>query len=162
MNAEPFCYRILDERVGDTLFRIERVLYSADGVVEEEDGEVQLRFRTGGIVRLGRFEDGETLSIATSAWTDPFAGALSPENEEFVRTHGKWGLFDVSSDGAFATVIGKPLRAVKWVRSDRSKIVGVQLDFAATVFNVYVDADEVNVSWGEDGIPRRVREFSGS
>jgi hypothetical protein len=149
---------MLSRFVGRHITKLERILYEFERQIEEDDGDVQIWFGEDS-VRLGSSPDGASLVVNESPWADPFSGRLSDENEEYVRTHGKWTLVDVSERGPYAQVIDRDLTAVLPLTSRFGSLIGVQLRFDDIAFNVFVHADEVHVSWGRDNIPRWGHEW---
>jgi hypothetical protein len=113
---------LIDRHLGDVVRRVERLRFS-DG----EEGELQLRFATS-VLRFRGAGDGERLEVSDEPWRDPFAPPLSPENEEFVKTHGVWRLVDVSVEPGYR----------EWVGTRLAKVV-----LAATKATLTSDAGEV-------------------
>jgi hypothetical protein len=144
--------------VGGEISRLERLRYEVGGVRGPDGGDVQLWFGDG-VVRLGVASEGETLRIGDTPWRDPFAEPLSSENAEYVASHGKWTLVDVSDEEPFRELIGKCVTAVMPLTNRFGRFIGVQLVAGDSSLNVYVHADELHVSWGADAIPRWGHEW---
>src|SRR6266545_507381 len=95
--------------VGDAISRVCRLRYQVgDEVVPTLDGgAVELTFSSGATLYGESGPDGDSLRVKDTPWVDPFAGPLSPENEEYVRTSGKWVRHDVSGEPPFDDLIGR-------------------------------------------------------
>ncbi|HEX5404486.1 MAG TPA: hypothetical protein VFX16_19540 [Pseudonocardiaceae bacterium] len=78
--------------VGDTVSRVCRLRYQigSNVVSDVDEGSVEFTFGSGATLFCESGPDGETLRTEDAPWVDTFAGPLSPENEEYVRTSGKW------------------------------------------------------------------------
>jgi hypothetical protein len=75
-----------EREVGAAILRCE---FGGEITSNPADGAVEIVFADGGVLFCDTGPDGDSLRLEDFAWTDPFAGPLSPENEEFVRTSGK-------------------------------------------------------------------------
>lgn len=81
---------LLRAAVGGTVVRVRRGHYVAPGGgVDSQDGFIELWFDGGRCYRMG-VTRGHRLAIDTEPWADGFLPPLTPENEEWVREHGKW------------------------------------------------------------------------
>ena len=106
--------------VGDTAVKIQRVLYSHEGQVDQRDGPLQVTFASGRVVRFEVASDGESISSSFEEWVDPFqAAAPSAENERYVAEHGKWTSFDLTFEQPWSRVIGSSLEKVAPVGNSR-------------------------------------------
>ena len=97
--------------------------------------------------------DGERLSVSHEPWTDPFAEPLDHENAMYVATHGKWTLFDVSTERPYSDVVGASLDSILPIANELGRLTGVSLEFGETVLNVFADCDELFVTWGASNVP---------
>jgi hypothetical protein len=147
----------LSSHVGHEITRVERLRYDFQGQRELEGGDVQLWFDDG-VVHLSVASDGETLRLEQAPWQDAFSGPLSSENEEYIASHGKWTLVDVSSELPFAGLVGNRLAKVSPLANRFGKLVGAQMVAGDVLFNVYVRSDEITVSWGAEAAPFWGRE----
>jgi hypothetical protein len=123
---------------------VERLRYVHRGETELEGGDVQLWFGEA-VVRLGSAGDGEALRIEEEPWEDPFAEPLSAENREYVASHGKWQLVDVSAEPFFADLIGTAVVEIAPLTSSSGKLVGVKLLVGTSEYDIVVEFDEVEV-----------------
>ncbi len=71
----------------------------------------------------------------------PVPAALTPENEAFVRTSGKWTAFDVSAVPPYSTLVSGVVAGVQPMTA-AGKIVGVRLVTESATLTVHVDDDE--------------------
>lgn len=133
---------------GDAVARISRLRYEVGGEVTSDpaDGAVEMVFTAGGTLFCDTGADGDSLTVQDFAWTDPFAGPLSPENEEFVRTSGKWVRHDVSTEPPFVDLIGRKLFDVAPIVGSHGKLYGLLLDISGYKLVIHAPADEVHVS----------------
>lgn len=133
---------------GDSVARISRLRYEVGGKVTSDpaDGAVEIAFAGGGVLFCDTGPDGDSLRLQDSAWIDPFTGPLSPENEEFVRTSGKWVRYDVSTEPQFVDLIGRKLFDIAPMVGSTGRLHGLLLDISGFKFLIYANADEVHVS----------------
>jgi hypothetical protein len=157
-NNELTEFRRLSSHVGQPITKIERLRYEFQGQTEVEGGDLQLWFGDA-VVLLGVSGDGETIRVTEVSWQDPFEGPLAPENEEYVASHGKWRLVDVSREAMFVELTEKILSEVVPLTNRFDKLIGAQLVAGATIVNAYVSFDEFHVSWGIEAMPRWSREW---
>ena len=80
-----------------------------DGNIDSDNVEVELLCDNGFFLRLSVGPDGERVRVYQEPWVDSFKEPLSDENREFIRTHGKWCFFDVSTQFPFVSIIGKTI-----------------------------------------------------
>lgn len=147
MKADPnFLVAVISRRYGQRVSRIERTFYEFDGELEEDDGQVQFLFDSS-VLRFGGSGDGELITVSEEAWQDPFEGQMTPENAEFVRSHGRWRLVDVSQRPKYRSVIGKPLLRALPLVNRFGGTTGVQLVAGEVTMTIFVDGDEIHVSW---------------
>lgn len=135
--------RLLTDAIGSRIKRIRRIHYVYRGVPDTEFGPLELTFDSG-VLLLEVAADGEALRVCTDAWQDPFAGPLSEENRAFVEQSGKWAAFDISAQGAFATLIDDTVASVEPVLAVPGKVTGMILRTGSGgVIRVDVEADEL-------------------
>src|ERR1700724_3618777 len=98
----------MDQLIGKTVSRVLRVLYVFQGVIEEDEGPLELGFQDGSVA-LFDFDKRSCcrVQVTNEEWSDPFASPLSDENVEYIRTHGKWTVFDISDTAPASLVIGR-------------------------------------------------------
>ena len=149
---------LVSSYIGHRISKVERVLYEFEGRLEEDDGEVQIHCNDM-VLRLRCSPAGELVEVVQTPWQDPFEGPLTRENIEFIRSHGRWHLVDVSERLNYRNVVGKPLTNVLPLTNRFGRMIGVQLQVNGTVMNVFVHADELHVSWGSESIPRWGHEW---
>jgi hypothetical protein len=133
--------------VGDTVSRVSRLRYRVgDQVVSAaNEGSVELTFSSGATLFCESGPDGETLRTQDTPWVDPFAGPMSPENEEYVRTSGKWSRYDVSAEQPFADLLGRQVTDIATVTGTSGKRYGLVLNVSGHLLALYVNADELHV-----------------
>jgi len=137
----------LSSYVGDTVSRVSRLRYQVgdDVVSDENEGAVELTFGHGTTLYCDSGPDGETMRTQDTSWVDPFAGPLSPENEEYVRTSGKWARYDVSDERPFVGMVGRRLSDVAPMTGTTGKLYGLVLNVSGYLLAIYVNADELRV-----------------
>ncbi len=129
----------------DTATRISRLRHhpGAGQDADPVDGALELTFASGAVLFCDSGPDGDTVTLAAEAWTDPFAEPLSPANAEYVHTHGRWVRHDVSADEPFADLIGRPLFDLAPVSGLTGRLYGLVLNFSGYQLAVYNPADEL-------------------
>jgi len=133
--------------VGDTVSRVSRLRYQVgdDIVSGANEGAVEITFGNGGTLFCESGPDGDTIRTQDTPWVDPFAGPLSPENEEYVRTSGKWTRYDVSGEKPFADLIGRRVADIAPVTGTTGKRYGLVLNVSGYLLALYANADELRV-----------------
>ena len=139
--------QIADALRGRTPTRMERVVY-AFGDDLEENGDLQLWFGAD-LIRLHEAADYQSIALASTPWVDPFAGREA-ENEEYLRTHGQFRLVDVTNAPGYREMIGARIHRVLPLTNKFGNTIGVRLELETCAANVYVGADELLVTWGDD------------
>jgi hypothetical protein len=143
----------ISSHVGHQIVRVERLRYEYLGRQERESGDLQL-WLDDGALHISVAADGETVRVEDGPWVDPFLGPLSVDNEAYVATHGKWNLVNVSEEVPFSSLVGKTIEQVVPLTNRFGRTIGAQIVAGDVVLNVYVDADELFVTWGAEGVPR--------
>lgn len=146
-------FRKISSRLRQRIVRVERLRYDYLGRQEHEGGDVQLWFDDG-VLHMTVAADGETVRVEDGPWVDPFSGPRSLDNEAYVAKHGKWNLVNVSDEVPFSGLVGKTIEQVAPLTNRFGRIIGAQIVAGEVVFNVYVYADELIVTWGAEGVPR--------
>ena len=133
--------------IGDTVSRVSRLRYQVgdDIVSGANEGAVEITLGHGTTLYCESGPDGETIRIQDTPWVDPFAGPLSPENEEYVRTSGKWTKQDVSDEKPFAELIGRRVVDVAPMTGTTGKQYGLVLNVSGYLLALYANADELRV-----------------
>jgi hypothetical protein len=133
--------------VGDTVSRVSRLRYQVgdDIVSGANEGAVEITFGRGTTLYCEPGPDGDSIRIQDTPWVDSFAGPLSPENEEYVRTSGKWIKQDVSDEQPFADLIGTQVVDVAPITGTTGKQYGLVLNVSGYLLALYVNADELRV-----------------
>ncbi|MEP6862911.1 MAG: hypothetical protein ABJE66_19950 [Deltaproteobacteria bacterium] len=133
--------------VGLGASRIERVVYDFHGSLDE-CADVQWWFGED-LVRLYVGIDVSSISMSAMPWEDAFKGRES-ENAEYLDSHGRFRLVDVSARANYRDMIGNPIRYV-WPLSDKyGHYIGVRLECIDVAANVYLVEDELKITWGDD------------
>ncbi len=134
------------ELVGHRVVTASRIFYELAEFVDESRGGLELGFEGGRTVNFDGGSDGETLVLKTRPWADPFEGRMTPENQQFVDSSGKWSRFDVSNRQGYAQYIGATLLDVEpnFLISGALTSLALVFDDASTL-RVGVSADETIV-----------------
>jgi hypothetical protein len=144
-------FRQASSHLGRKILRIERLRYDYKGRQSPEGGGVQI-WLDNGMLNISVSADGETVRFEDRTWVDPFSGQLSLENEEYIASHGKWTLVDVSEEAPFSTLIGKTIEQIVPLENRFDRLIGVQIVAGDVLLNAYVYADELRVAWGLSGL----------
>lgn len=131
--------------VGRTVVGIRRVLFEFNGHLDRDRGPIELSFGGGAVLFMDAASDGESLSLSTEPWADPFAGPLSAENAEFVRRSGKWSAIDVGGEPAIARLLGEQVIHVTPISNVDHRPVGAVLRIGRYDLRVEVVADDLYV-----------------
>jgi hypothetical protein len=134
---------LLSDLPGKSIRTIRRIMYVVQGTVTTEAGPIEITFADDMALLLDAAGDGEALEVRLSAWADPFAEPLSPENKIFVEHSGKWTAFDVSGQLPYSRLIAQQVREVTFAGTSNSKIRGVTIKAARSAIRVDIEADEV-------------------
>src|SRR5882672_6858492 len=119
----------LGKFVGETVTRVCRLRYQVGDEISSHDaGDVELTFASGAVLHCESGSDGDTVRTSDTAWVDPFAGRLSAENEEYVRTSGKWVKNDVSDEQPFADLINQKIVDIAPMTGTRGKTYGLPVN----------------------------------
>lgn len=143
MNA----VEIASQFVGRPITRIDRVVYEFAGQ-RQEIGEVQISFGPD-VLTLAVADNAETMRAVGGPWHDPFEGAID-ENLAYFTKYGRALLVDVSNDPRYRPLIGSSIQRVLPITNKFGRVIGVRLVAAESTMNVWVNADDVAVTWGED------------
>lgn len=137
----------LAKYVGDTVVRVSRLRYEVGDKVASgaDEGSVEITFRSGGTLLCESAADGETVRVADTPWVDPFGGPLSKENEEFVRTSGRWVKYDASDQQPFADLLDRRVVDVAPITGTTGKQYGVVVNVSGYLLGMYANADELHV-----------------
>jgi len=147
-------------RFHQVVTKVERLRYIAADQHEVIDGALFLWFDD----RVLCFDvegDGERLLVSEEPWTDPFAEPLDNENAMYVAKHGKWILFDVSTERPYSDVVGASPDGILPIANALGRLTGVSLEFGETVLNVFAECDELLVTWGASNVPHWGMIFRG-
>jgi hypothetical protein len=126
----------------DTIYRIFPVI---DGITNEEEGFLQLKFADDTWLLLAGGSDGETFLAKPERWHDSLEDPLDVEIAAWAKEYGKDELIDVSDLDQYRGLIGKSLTDIKGILYQIGVwhgLCGVQLVFEDKVLNfVYVNDD---------------------
>jgi hypothetical protein len=132
--------------IGDTIARVCRLKYQiGQEIVSDDSGAVEITFTGGSTFFCDSGPDGDSVRIHDDAWIDPFAEPLSPANEDYVRTSGKWTKCDVSDEAHFAHLVGRKLIDVAPMSGATGKLYGLLLNVSGYLLAVYANVDELHV-----------------
>jgi hypothetical protein len=150
IRAEDFAATLRSRQVS----RVRRVLYEVAGSFRSDGGPLELTLDAHDSFLLQPAPNGEELAIRAGPWTDPFAPPLSPENKEYVSTHGKWTAIDVSAEAPYKKLLGVTAELVHTVVNPAGTTVGIEVIFRSALLRVDVEGDELVVDViGIDGGP---------
>jgi hypothetical protein len=141
-------WQLVKALVGRTIKGIHLVAFVFKDEVKWENTFLQISFTDDSVILLDGEGDGETLRVQPFAWVDPFAGVLDQTNKEFIQTHGKWELFDVSNREPFNQLLTQPVDAVQPIFNKFGKLHGVQIFVSNQCLNFVIEWDEGHISWG--------------
>lgn len=137
---------VLSALVGATIVRVCRVLFSEDletGV--NLDGPLEL-WLDRGTVLLDVAEDAHTLEVVEQPWREQFVDPLTPEQADFVSTHGKWMRVDVSAQPEYARLVNQPIASADLLEGEAG-IVGAVVSTTGTSIWFVAAFDECHVYW---------------
>ncbi len=135
----------LRQLLGKPITGVRRIWYVLGDDVKDSTGPIEFAFVDGSAVVLDAGPDGEALVISMARWADPFDPPVSPENERFIETSGKWTAFDVSTQAAYAALIGAEVDAVEPQLNPDGKLIGATVRAGITVLRAEVDGDEISI-----------------
>ncbi len=132
--------------IGCTVSAVARTFYEVGGASDESNGGLELSFDAGQTIYLDSGSDGDSLRIGSLPWSDPFVGPLSPENQAYVASSGKWSRVDVSSRPHYANVVGEALVDFEPSYLDDGRLHGITMRFEdGTLIRAETVADELVV-----------------
>lgn len=147
---------------GNTVVRIERVLYEMDGVVELDDGPLEIHLEDGSVLLFDGASDGESLRVRTSPWADPFKDEIGTENEEFVAESGKWTKVSLSKEAPYSELIGAHVKAIAILENEFGREAGLAIETNTRTLWFVIQGDEAHVYWSSPlGYRTRCRYTSG-
>lgn len=136
----------LNKYLGDTIAQVRRLKYQiGQDVAAKDDGAVEIAFAAHATLRCDSGPDGDSVRVHADPWIDPFAGPLSPENEDYVRAVGKWTMYDVSDEYPFASLVGRKLTDLAPMVGAEGKLYGLLLNVTGYLLVIYANADELHV-----------------
>lgn len=140
--------------IGKRVSCVRRILYVYQGTIDQEKGDLELGFQDGSVALFTTSASGN-MQVTGEMWLDSFALPLSAENAEFVRTHGKWTVFDLSTTPPACLLIGRQVSAYREIISDESgwqcppdQCLEAVIEFGELVVRVLNwGGDEIDVEW---------------
>lgn len=132
--------------VGDNLTGLRRIFYVLNEDVDRSSGGVELRFASGRFLFCDSAPDGDSISVTTDRWADPFEGKMTPENIEYIASHGKLTAIDVSNEAPFDRLIGHQLIDASKIISVTGKMTGLIINVCGKLIAIYVNSDETYVA----------------
>ena len=105
--------------IGKTVVGVRHILYVHHGSVKQDEGALELRFHDGSTALFDTTGNGN-MQVTPQPWVDPFVLPLSPENEAYVRMHGMWTAFDLTSEPPASALIGRQVSAYDEITTDQS------------------------------------------
>jgi len=128
--------------IGSRLSKIRRALFVHGADLDGSVGELELSFDNGQVFSVGVAGNGESLAIEPHAWAEHFPEPVSPENQEFLWSSGKWEILDLGASlWSYRQYVGQKLIDV--VPSNNS----VLLMFDGLRIAINVVADDLRVEF---------------
>lgn len=143
MVQHPFSPKSL---VGKRITSINRVLYCYQGEIEPGDGPLELVL-DGQPILFDAGPDGESLRVRSKSWSDPFGEPLSPENREYVETHGKWQRVNCAHSNNYSDLLGHRVTDARLLANQFGRVAGVRLSASGHDLWFVVHGDESHVYW---------------
>ncbi|MDT8913752.1 hypothetical protein [Amycolatopsis sp. PS_44_ISF1] len=132
--------------LGDTLAGVRRIHHALSETVERSVGAVEFRFESGRVLFMDSGPDGESIRMSAEAWVDPFEGAMTPENVEFVKESGKLTAFDTSHQEPFVSLIGTKVVDLAPMMALSNKVIGCVVNIDGVFVAVYTSFDDCYVA----------------
>jgi hypothetical protein len=128
------------------IVRVRRILYVAPGGVRTAHGPIEITIDPELCVLFDAAGNGEDLRARAAAWRDPFASPLSPADETYVQSHGKWTAFDVTDKSPWSALVGSTVRRVESMppRMAGRPMRGASIVTDRVVLRLEVEADELH------------------
>jgi hypothetical protein len=136
---------LLDNLVGRSVGKIRRVYYVHGDEIDRHAGALELTLDDGTVLLFDSASDGEALRVHSGSWDDPFKPPLSAEDQEYIRQHGRYSLFDVGDEPRYLPLVGATITHVLPMTASNQKIVGVRLATSHGDLPLLVGADELLV-----------------
>ena len=140
-------WNLLDSVVGRCVNRVHTIVYEYEGNLGPDFDSLQLEFEGCVPILLGGAGDGESLTVEYGPWKDPFLGR-EEENADYLETHGRSRLLELTGWGEFELIKKEPLLTVCRLELESGKTCGVQLVFGRQHLNYFNWGDESVVVWG--------------
>ena len=144
-DSETETWQIIQPLLGQYVSQLSILIYEHHGELWWENTPLQMSFESGEVLLLDGMSNGEALRANLTAWRDPFAGNLTPENQAFVDNHGQWKLQDVSMMEPYHSLIGQALRRINPIVNQFGTLSGVQLGFDQAKLYFIVEFDECHI-----------------
>jgi hypothetical protein len=144
-DSETQTWQTIKTLEGRSVSNLSILAYEHHGELSREDTPLQMSFESGEVLLLDGMSNGEALRANLTAWRDPFAGNLTPENQAFVDNHGKWKLQDVSMIEPYHALIGQALKRINPIVNQFGTLSGVQLGFDQAKLYFIVEFDECHI-----------------
>ena len=142
--------------VGLQIARIDRVMFEFMGVIDSDEGALEVHFTDGSVMLFDEGPDGDSLQVDTHPWVDPFAGELTPENAAFVEQCGKQTRVPVSHEDRYRELVGATVNAVTILQNRFGRAAAVAIETGARTVWFAVGGDACRVFWAHP-LPYRTR-----
>lgn len=136
----------LEACIGRMLTGIRRVWYEFRGQVDQTVGALELTFDDGATVVLDSGANGQSLRVTLGSWRDPFEGELTPENQQFVESSGKWSGFDVRDEAPYVDLVGERLTRITPILLGEDDVIGAIMTIGKHEVRAEVVADDLVVN----------------
>jgi hypothetical protein len=143
-------WQVVKSTVGRVVDRIHLVTYVFQDETNWDDTPLQLSFTDSSVILLHAASDGEALHASSIAWADRFAEKQDKINDEFIQTHGRWLLRDMSSAKTFSSLIGASIDSTYPIFNRFGILNGVAFRVAKQCLDFVVEWDECHILWGSD------------
>lgn len=138
-------WQLIQSGRGRAIASLSVLVYEQGGELSWEDTPLQISFACGNVLFLDSMPNGEELRVQLTAWQDPFAGNLTPENQEFVGSYGKWKVIDISTVEPYRSLIGQVIKEINPIVNQFGTFSGVQFGFESTKLYFIVEFDECHI-----------------
>ena len=142
---------LLNSLLGQQVVGVERIHYTHHGQVTRDTGPLQVTTSSSDSLLLSGGGDGASLRVERGPWVDPFAGELSPENEEYVERSGNFDIFDAAEDPKYGRLVGGIIGAICPIRDEVGLLRGLEIVVDDHLLHFLVEWDEDFVTVDDGG-----------
>ena len=136
---------LLSSAAGKVIASIRRIIYVTDQE-HSENTQFELTFADNTVFLLGVASDGDSMSLSTTPWNDPFHNKRTPENLEFLQKSGHWVASDASDSKALQSMIGGTIQLIQMIIDYADRVTGVIFELSNASVIVRVAGDMLSIS----------------